>query len=61
MDIKTAQKYLAIIALTVAVGWVLILDYNDLSWKTNKIAYFAIGTMLLLAVSGYIKYKNSEN
>jgi len=59
MNVKTVQKNLAILALVVAMGWLLILDYGNLSWETNKIAYFSIGAMLLLAISGFIKYKNS--
>ncbi|WP_055445865.1 hypothetical protein [Lacinutrix mariniflava] len=61
MNLNLIQKNLTIIALAVALGWVLTLDFSNLSWEVNKMSYYGIGIMLFLALITFIKYKGSKN
>ena len=47
MDLNKLRKWLAILSIAIIIGWLLIMDYSDLRWETNKAVYLGVGSMLL--------------
>ena len=48
MNLNELRKWLAILSIAIIIGWLLVIDYSDLRWETNKAGYLGVGSMLLL-------------
>ncbi len=60
MDFNKLRKWLAIFSIVIIIGWLLIINYSDLRWETNKAGYLGIGSMLLLFFANF-KYIKTTN
>ena len=50
------NNWISILAFCIIIGWLIWIDYSDLSWKTNKGAYLGLISMSLLVISGVVRY-----